>query len=233
MLKRPFKKTVKYSAEDLEIKEFLIGLAKEQYDHGDSFYAIKKLSGSWEFGSSNDEPMKFGNGYTNQLAGNMVKLLFDKYKNSLWKHKKIKPITINIDFDGTCVTHEFPNIGKSIGAEKVLKRLTNNGHQLILFTMRSDRTEAKPVIDPTIQNVTGKFLTDAVNWFKGNNIPLYGIQKNPTQFNWTTSPKSYAELMIDDSALGCPLRYDLQVSERPFVDWETVELYLENMGCFN
>ena len=76
MLKRPFKKTVKYSAEDLEIKEFLIGLAKEQYDHGDSFYAIKKLSGSWEFGSSNDEPMKFGNGYTNQLAGNMVKLLF-------------------------------------------------------------------------------------------------------------------------------------------------------------
>ena len=142
-------------------------------------------------------------------------------------------MTINIDFDGTCVTHEFPNVGKSIGAEKVLKRLTDNGHQLILFTMRSDRTEAKPVIDPTIQNVTGKFLTDAVNWFKENNIPLYGIQKNPTQFNWTTSPKSYAELMIDDSALGCPLRYDLQVSERLFVDWETVELYLENMGCFN
>ena len=46
-------------------------------------------------------------------------------------------------------------------------------------------------------------------------------------------PKSYAELMIDDNALGCPLRYDLQVSKRPFVDWETVELYLENMGCFN
>ena len=138
-------------------------------------------------------------------------------------------MTINIDFDGTCVTHEFPNVGKSIGAEKVLKRLTDNGHQLILFTMRSDRTEAKPVIDPTIQNVTGKFLTDAVNWFKENNIPLYGIQKNPTQFNWTTSPKSYAELMIDDSALGCPLRYDLQVSERPFVDWEAVEEALENM----
>ena len=38
--------------------------------------------------------------------------------------------------------------------------------------------------------------------------------------------------MIDDSALGCPLRYDLQVSERLFVDWKTVELYLENIGCF-
>ena len=35
----------------------------------------------------------------------------------------------------------------------------------------------EPVIDPTIQNVTGKFLTDAVNWFKENDIPLYGIAR--------------------------------------------------------
>ena len=47
-------------------------------------------------------------------------------------------MTINIDFDGTCVTHEFPNVGKSIGADKVLKRLVDNGHHLILFTMRSE-----------------------------------------------------------------------------------------------
>ncbi len=141
-------------------------------------------------------------------------------------------MTINIDFDGTCVSHEFPHIGKSIGAEKVLKRLVDNGHQLILFTMRSDRKEAKPVIDPTIQNVTGKFLTEAVDWFKENDIKLYGIQKNPTQSNWTTSPKSYAELMIDDSSLGCPLKLDLLVSKRPFVCWETVEVYLERMGFF-
>ena len=132
-------------------------------------------------------------------------------------------MTINIDFDGTCVTHEFPKIGKSIGAEKVLKRLVDNGHKLILFTMRSDRLEAKPVIDPTIQNVTGKFLTDAVNWFKENDIPLYGIQSNPTQSAWTTSPKSYAELMIDDSALGCPLHYNLAISKRPFADWKEIE----------
>ena len=149
-----------------------------------------------------------------------------------WAGFKTDFMTINIDFDGTCVTHDFPKVGKSIGAEKVLKRLTDNGHQLILFTMRSDRAEAKPVIDPTIQNVTGRFLTDAVNWFKKNDIPLYGIQKNPTQLNWTTSPKSYAELMIDDSALGCPLIYDLELSQRPFACWKTIEQYLENIGCF-
>ena len=136
---------------------------------------------------------------------------------------------LNIDFDGTCVTHDFPRVGKEIGAVPVLKRLVENGHQLILFTMRSDRKDKKETNDPTIQDVTGEFLTDAVNWFKKNNIPLYGIQTNPTQHNWTTSPKSYAELMIDDSSLGCPLRYDVDISNRPFVDWKAVEEALENM----
>lgn len=30
---------------------------------------------------------------------------------------------IVIDFDGTCVTHEFPLVGKDIGAVPVLKKL--------------------------------------------------------------------------------------------------------------
>lgn len=131
-------------------------------------------------------------------------------------------MTIAVDFDGTCVTHDFPRIGKDIGAVDVLKKLVEKGHHLILFTMRSDRPEAKPVLDPTIQNVTGKFLTEAVQWFKDNGIELYGIQTNPTQKSWTTSPKAYAELMIDDSALGCPLKYNPELSERMFVDWDKV-----------
>ena len=138
-------------------------------------------------------------------------------------------MTINIDFDGTCVSHDFPKVGKSIGAEKVLKKLTDNGHQLILFTMRSNRTSKKDPVDPTILNVTGQFLDDAVNWFKEHDIPLYGIQTNPTQHNWTTSPKSYAELMIDDSSLGCPLNFDATVSNRWFVDWEKTEEILTEM----
>ena len=31
-------------------------------------------------------------------------------------------MTINIDFDGTCVTHDFPNVEKSIGDKKKQKR---------------------------------------------------------------------------------------------------------------
>lgn len=142
-------------------------------------------------------------------------------------------MTINIDFDGTCVSHEFPKIGKDIGAQRVLKKLTDNGHQLILFTMRSDRLKKGRTGDKMIKDVIGTFLTDAVNWFKENDIPLYGIQKNPTQQMWTTSPKSYAELMIDDSALGCPLKFDAEISKRPFANWDEIEDYLLYIGLLS
>ena len=46
---------------------------------------------------------------------------------------------IGIDFDGTCVTHEYPKIGKDIGAVPVLKELVEKGHKLILNTMRSGK----------------------------------------------------------------------------------------------
>lgn len=116
---------------------------------------------------------------------------------------------IGIDFDGTCVTHDYPGIGKDIGAVTVLKRLVNNGHKLILNTMRS-----------------GLKLQDAINWFKENGIELYGANENPTQKSWTNSPKVYAHLYIDDAALGCPLKMDLNLSNRPFVDWEVVSFLL-------
>lgn len=133
-------------------------------------------------------------------------------------------ISINIDFDGTVVTHDFPRVGKDIGSQKVLKKLVEKGHQLILFTMRDDTPDS---MDEYYQIKPGnRYLTDAINWFKSNDIPLYGIQSNPTQSMWTTSPKSYAELLIDDTALGCPLKFDLSISNRPFVDWIEVEKLL-------
>ena len=139
---------------------------------------------------------------------------------------------INLDFDGTCVTHEFPKVGKDIGAVPVLKELVANGHNIILFTMRSDVTEPYSKSPETVTE-SGNYLTDAVNWFKENDIPLYGIQTNPTQHTWTTSPKSYAQIVIDDSALGCPLSYDAKgvFSNRPFVDWVRIRHLLVEVGC--
>jgi hypothetical protein len=137
--------------------------------------------------------------------------------------KKISPIDILIDFDGTCVTHSFPNIGKDIGSVPVLKKLIANGHKLILFTMRSDSQFL------SFMGNKRDTLKEAVEWFKNNDITLYGIQENPTQKTWTSSPKCYGDLMIDDSALGCPLKYDSNLSNRPFVDWVKVEeMLIEN-----
>ena len=112
---------------------------------------------------------------------------------------------VAIDFDGTCVTHDYPYIGSDIGAVPVLRKLVDSGCLLILNTMRS-----------------GKTLKEAEQWFKDNNLPLYGVNQNPSQRSWTTSPKVYADLYIDDSALGIPLKTS-PTSVRPFVDWVKVE----------
>lgn len=122
---------------------------------------------------------------------------------------------IVIDFDGTVVAHDYPRIGKDIGAVEILRKLVENNHKLILFTMRSKEE-----------------LQDAVDWFANNQIPLYGVQKNPTQWKWTESPKAYGQLIIDDAALGCPLKNDSSVSDRPFVDWKVVDKMLANMGLY-
>lgn len=140
---------------------------------------------------------------------------------------------IAVDFDGTCVTHEFPRVGKDTGAAPVLKKLTDNGHKLILYTMRSRRREGAIDVDsdelyPTIHGTD--VLQDAIDWFMKNDIPLYGINVNPTQKNWTDSPKPYAHLYIDDAALGIPLKRD--GNYRPYVDWVEVEKMLKNMGYF-
>ena len=37
---------------------------------------------------------------------------------------------IAIDFDGTCVYHDYPYVGKDIGAVPVLKELVAAGHKL-------------------------------------------------------------------------------------------------------
>ena len=124
---------------------------------------------------------------------------------------------IVIDFDGTCVTHEYPAIGREIGATRVLRALVDAGHRLILFTMRSDDPKNKQWL-----------LTDAINWFRERDIPLYGIQTNPTQKYWTASPKAYGELYIDDAALGCPLVYP-EDGSRPYVDWGKVGELLEDL----
>ena len=118
---------------------------------------------------------------------------------------------IAVDFDGTCVVHKYPEIGRDIGATPVLKDLITAGHQIILWTMRGGDCREK-----------------AMAWFKNNNIELFGINGNPHQHEWTDSPKAYAHLYIDDAALGVPLI--VGDGDRPYVNWVEVREILTNSG---
>lgn len=120
--------------------------------------------------------------------------------------------TIAVDFDGTVVTHAYPEVGEDAGAVPVLRELTANGCRLILLTMRS-----------------GSLLDRAVEWFRRNEVPLWGVNANPKQAAWTTSPKVFADLYIDDSALGCPLRF-IDGVQRPVADWVRIREQLVREG---
>lgn len=122
---------------------------------------------------------------------------------------------IAVDFDGTCVTHAYPLVGKKIGAAPVLRELAKENN-LILYTMRD-----------------GKQLQDAIDWFKQNDIPLYAVNENPSQKTWTNSPKVFADVYIDDSALGTITRTQEMFTDRKFVDWLRVVPHLSSMGFFS
>ncbi|MBR6720897.1 MAG: hypothetical protein IKL63_02055 [Alistipes sp.] len=120
---------------------------------------------------------------------------------------------IAVDFDGTCVEHDYPYIGMDAeGAVDVLRELVAKGHRLILFTMRS-----------------GDKLEAAVKWFKERKVELWSINTNPEQREWTESVKVYAHYYIDDSAVGCPIKF-IDGVPRPVVDWAKVRAIFQNDG---
>lgn len=113
---------------------------------------------------------------------------------------------IAIDFDGTITDHEFPKIGKpNPDAIDWMKKFIEAEAQLIIHTMRSDQ-----------------YLQDAIDYLDSVGLSdLYGYNTNPDQINWTTSPKTYAHIYIDDSAVGCPL-VQYPGFNRPCVNWSIV-----------
>lgn len=117
---------------------------------------------------------------------------------------------IAVDFDGTCVEHDYPAVGMDVeGAVDVLRAMNRKGHRLILFTMRS-----------------GAKLEAAVKWFRDRKIELWDVNHNPEQREWTESPKVHADIYIDDSSLGCPVMF-IDGVRRPVVNWSKIRALLE------
>jgi len=97
-------------------------------------------------------------------------------------------IKIAVDFDGTIVEHEYPEIGKEmLFAFLTLKELNKKGARLILWTFRS-----------------GKELEEAVEFCRKNGVEFYAVNKNYPEevMNDTVSRKIDADIFIDDRNLG-------------------------------
>ena len=120
-------------------------------------------------------------------------------------------LIVAVDFDGTIVDHRYPDIGEPVpDAFRWLKRWQHAGARLILWTMRSDNEHHGPT------------LTQAVEFCRSQGVEFWGVNANGQQSEWTSSPKCYAHIYVDDAAFGCPLRENPRADGRPFVDWAVV-----------
>jgi hydroxymethylpyrimidine pyrophosphatase-like HAD family hydrolase len=100
----------------------------------------------------------------------------------------ITNIKIAVDFDGTIVEHQYPEIGKEkLFAFRTLKELEKMGARLILWTFR-----------------TGKELEDAIEFCRKNGIEFYAVNKNYPEevMDDTVSRKIDADIYIDDKNVG-------------------------------
>ena len=97
-------------------------------------------------------------------------------------------IKIAVDFDGTIVEHEYPEIGnEKLFAFLTLRELNKRGARLILWTFR-----------------TGKLLENAVEFCRQNGVEFYAVNKNYPEevLIETVSRKIDVDIFIDDKNVG-------------------------------
>ena len=93
---------------------------------------------------------------------------------------------IAVDFDGTIVEHRYPDIGREKPfAIETLKKLAEERHQLILWTVRE-----------------GKLLQEAIDFCRERGLEFYAVNRNYPEEKHPQTRKLKAELWIDDRNLG-------------------------------
>lgn len=98
----------------------------------------------------------------------------------------MRDFIVAVDFDGTIVEHAFPEIGPlKSGAKKVLKMLHKKGGKIAIWTCRD-----------------GKHLDEMKTFLEAEGIPFDAINENVPGVDFTTSPKIYADVYIDNRAIG-------------------------------
>lgn len=99
---------------------------------------------------------------------------------------------ISVDFDGTIVEHDYPDIGEPLpGAIPTLKDLIAAGHIIILNTCREDTRKRQ-------------YLTEAVRFLKKHEVEVHSANENRREddFRDDGGRKVYAHCYIDDRNFG-------------------------------
>ena len=123
---------------------------------------------------------------------------------------------IGVDFDGTIVSENFPNIGEELpGAIDMLKLLKRKGHKIFLYTMRGHSKDRDT-------------LQEAVDWLWNRGIQLDGINRSPAQFS--PSIKQFAHLYLDDRQFNAPTRI---WKGNVVYDWKQVADYFLDNGVIS
>lgn len=113
---------------------------------------------------------------------------------------------IAVDFDGTIVTHKYPEIGEPIpGAIEWLKRFQAEGAKLILWTMRS----GAELEDAALYLMEMGVIVDKAN--QDIEPPVFVHE----------SRKVYADIYIDDRNAGCPVTKP-KANEPYQVNWQLI-----------
>lgn len=100
--------------------------------------------------------------------------------------KARNPLVLAIDFDGTCVKHEYPEIGAVVPNTKlVLDILQKRGHKLILWTCR-----------------WGEQLEDAKNVMDSLGIVFDAYNDDIEERKHVQSRKIWADIYYDDKTPG-------------------------------
>lgn len=103
-------------------------------------------------------------------------------------------LILAIDFDGTLAEHEFPRIGGEVPeAINWCKVFQGMGAKLIMWTVRQDGHHY------------GDVRTQAVTWCKDRGLVFDAVNNDLEVYSWTQGNKIYANIYIDDAALGCPV----------------------------
>ena len=129
-----------------------------------------------------------------------------------------------IDFDNTISTNNYPYAGELIPmAKEVINTLVENGHTIMLWTVRGNEKVAK--------NGYVNALDSAKEFLEKNEIKIQYFNNSPIQPSALpeSSPKQLVDYFIDDISLGAPLI--IYKSKFLVVDWMVVSIYLARISA--